>query len=463
MFISNFDFLSSPPQIYFLGKRTNKTIFGGILFLIYIIIMIVITIFYILDYYLNDKYDIRYSLYKNFQEDLNINVKNDLNYNFTFSMDMIRVTQDLESDSLNEKFLLLDSNFSVIEENTMITKTNDEMIIYIAYFCISNCSYENDIDIAYLNNISYNGYKLDHQSDKIPLETNNNYISQKSLYFSFKQSTLFQINFELIRYKEELGLLGLFERWLNLKKEYSCIDILSIDKETAERTIDINLDEHFEGQYKILSIIKLNKHYEQIVEYIRLKKSPLDVLANIGSLFYTFFTLFCFIFNFYSRNYNNYKIMRELLTNPKLFNNSNNKISHSKTIIFENITFRNKRKNYPGLDKQSIDTSKSVPFKSNDIKISNKYLEKKEESFQLPRINVIHFLLKHLNFKSKYMKKCRDIIDMCNNILFKYISVEVLLYNHIIFENFLKDYKWNEPFYSRLSSNDLVKKLKLKS
>ena len=81
-------------------QGTNKTIFGGILFLIYIIIMIVITIFYILDYYLNDKYDIRYSLYKNFQEDLNINVKNDLNYNFTFSMDMIRVTQDLESGSI---------------------------------------------------------------------------------------------------------------------------------------------------------------------------------------------------------------------------------------------------------------------------------------------------------------------------------------------------------------------------
>ena len=81
----------------------------------------------------------------------------------------------------------------------------------------------------------------------------------------------------------------------------------------------------------------------------------------------------------------------------------------------------------------------------------------------MPRINVIHFLLKHLNFKSKYMKKCRDIIYMCNNILFKYISVEVLLYNHIIFENLLKDYKWNESFYSRLSSNDLVKKLKLKS
>ena len=80
---------------------------------------------------------------------------------------------------------------------------------------------------------------------------------------------------------------------MNLKKEYSCIDILSIDKETTERTIDINLDEHFEGQYKILSIIKLNKHYEQIVEYIRLKKSPLDKYWLIV-LYFFYFILFHF-------------------------------------------------------------------------------------------------------------------------------------------------------------------------
>ena len=288
-------------------------------------------------------------------------------------------------------------------------------------------------------------------------------IFHKELFFSFKQTTIFQISFEIIKYREERGLLGLFENWLNKKKEYNCVDILSVEKETAERTIDINLDEHFEGEYKILSIIHLNKQYEQIVEYIRTKKSPLDVLANIGSLFYTFLTIFCFVFNFYSRNYNNYKIVRELLANPKLLKNSNNNISHSKTIKFENITFRNKRKNYIGLDKQSINTSKSVPFKSNNNKISNNTLENKEESFQLPRINIIHFLLKHFNFKTKYMKKCRDIIDTCNNILYKYISVEVILYNHIIFENFLKDYKWNELFYSRLSCNDFIKKLKLKS
>ena len=174
MFLANFDFLSSPPQIYFLGKRTNKTILGGILFFIYIIIMIVILVFYTLDYYINDKYDIRYSIYKN------INHKEELNYNFIFKMNMARLTTNLEPYNLNNKFLLLDSNFTVINENTMINKTSDEMIIYIVYFCLFNCSYEYNIDFAYINNISYIGYKIDHQSDKKPLETNNdNFIINK--------------------------------------------------------------------------------------------------------------------------------------------------------------------------------------------------------------------------------------------------------------------------------------------
>ena len=66
MFLSKLDFLSSPPHMNILQKRTNQTIFGGILFIIFIIITMNILIVYILDFYLNDKYDIRYSLYKNF-------------------------------------------------------------------------------------------------------------------------------------------------------------------------------------------------------------------------------------------------------------------------------------------------------------------------------------------------------------------------------------------------------------
>ena len=66
MFIANFDYLNSPPQLYFLNKRTNKTIIGGSLFLLYIIVISIIFIYYIVNYYLNDKYDISYSFHKTF-------------------------------------------------------------------------------------------------------------------------------------------------------------------------------------------------------------------------------------------------------------------------------------------------------------------------------------------------------------------------------------------------------------
>ena len=66
MFLRKFDFLTSPPQMYFFQKKTNKKLFGGILFIIYFLIMLIVTIIYILNFYLNDRYDIKYSLYKNF-------------------------------------------------------------------------------------------------------------------------------------------------------------------------------------------------------------------------------------------------------------------------------------------------------------------------------------------------------------------------------------------------------------
>jgi len=54
----NLDFLSESPKMFIFNKETNKTYFGGILFLIYITIMILISLAYILDYAFNDKYTI---------------------------------------------------------------------------------------------------------------------------------------------------------------------------------------------------------------------------------------------------------------------------------------------------------------------------------------------------------------------------------------------------------------------
>ena len=60
------DFLNEPPKIYIFQKEKNKTNFGGVLFLIYIIIMLMISLIYIFDYAFNDKYTYEALIFKNY-------------------------------------------------------------------------------------------------------------------------------------------------------------------------------------------------------------------------------------------------------------------------------------------------------------------------------------------------------------------------------------------------------------
>ena len=53
------DIISNSPNLYILRKESNKTNFGGFLFLIYLIIIITIFVYYIIDYTKNDKYIIQ--------------------------------------------------------------------------------------------------------------------------------------------------------------------------------------------------------------------------------------------------------------------------------------------------------------------------------------------------------------------------------------------------------------------
>ena len=337
MFFSNLDFLSSPPQLYFLSKRTNKTIFGGILFIIYIILMIDIFIFYTLNFNYNDKYDIRYSLYKNFTENTqdNNNKIEELNPILNFTIDLKKNSNDLQVSDLGEQLMVIDSNFSIIERNSIISRTPTNMDMMIVYICFDTCSIEKkeETDLTYILNISYSGYKIDHQND-IPLEKNSDkFPFYKELFFTLSKSTFFQINWGVIKYKEERGLLGLFDNLFNIKSKFTSIDIDSIEKTNTEGAIVFEEKNVPNVKYKILSMVRMKNDHNQYIEYTRLKKSFLDVLANIGALFSTIFTIFNFIFSLYSRNFNNYKIVKEILSRPKKeILNKNIKIPKSKTI-----------------------------------------------------------------------------------------------------------------------------------
>lgn len=54
----------------------------------------------------------------------------------------------------------------------------------------------------------------------------------------------------------------------------------------------------------------------------------------------------------------------------------------------------------------------------------------------------------------------QEIIDKCNEIILKYYSVENILYNQLMLEILLKDYKWNVPELNKLDNNKLILQLK---
>ena len=77
------------------------------------------------------------------------------------------------------------------------------------------------------------------------------------------------------------------------------------------------------------------------------------------------------------------------------------------------------------------------------------------------RLKLIHFLLANIYCKKKNIKNEYKIIKICNKILSKYISIENILYNQIMFEDLLKDYQWNDNNLRIIENNYLIKKLNL--
>ena len=91
------DFLNNSPNFFIFQNKANKTNFGGFLFLIYIIIMILISLAYILDYAFNEKYEIETSTityrYKSF--DASPNPEIDIRVIVYLKEDMANMTDRL--------------------------------------------------------------------------------------------------------------------------------------------------------------------------------------------------------------------------------------------------------------------------------------------------------------------------------------------------------------------------------
>ena len=74
------------------------------------------------------------------------------------------------------------------------------------------------------------------------------------------------------------------------------------------------------------------------------------------------------------------------------------------------------------------------------ILISDFEVVDKDKYKNLKKFRFIHFFLNNLHLKCLNHFKQQEILYLCNEILLKYLSIDSIMYNQMIFENLLKDF-----------------------
>ena len=114
--------------------------------------------------------------------------------------------------------------------------------------------------------------------------------------------------------------------------------------------------------------------------------------------------------------------------------------------------------------------SEDILANSNADEIDEGLIEKKEEKLimkgkeekrTLPKFRFIDFILNSLPFnKSCSKSKSQALISSCNELITNYYSIEHLIYNQIMLENLLKDYKWNDSSLNKIEHNQFINEIK---
>ena len=128
------DFISEAPNLFIFQRESIKTNFGGFLFFIYLIIIIFICIYYIIDYKESNKYAIQSFSHINFRNEEKIRERNkDILYNpkITFKLDL---SYREDKDFLDNKFKLFNAhNNSFLNRNTSFTERVSDFDLEIYY------------------------------------------------------------------------------------------------------------------------------------------------------------------------------------------------------------------------------------------------------------------------------------------------------------------------------------------
>ena len=111
-------------------------------------------------------------------------------------------------------------------------------------------------------------------------------------------------------------------------------------------------------------------------------------------------------------------------------------------------------------DNYENDNTNMIMKDTSDINNEN-FIEDGNEVTKLPKLRFFDFFFNNV-YSSKLCVSLQKqkLISSCYEVLYKYFSVENILYNQILIENLMKDYKWNNPKLKSIHKNELIIDLK---
>ena len=454
--IKKIDFLTTPPEMCIFNKPKNKTFSGGLLFLLFLIFMILYALDNALNFFLNEKYDIEANRIQKIiskEESDRLNDNSEYNPNISYAC---YLWDSNERKNLSNNFMIYnEKKKELIKRKTMYTERANNISLWLLYRCKDQrCLIEkSDEDEFYYKFIFYyTGSEVDHENNKNPLQTQN--IKMK-IPFYFNNPTVSTAQWLVVKYSDRKTFSLLWNKIRGLDKYYiggffNSIDTYLRDKNGLTRTIDGNL-------YKVLSFVSFQNPHFELMEYKRKFKSILDVIIDVGSLFLTIFSAFKSIFYFHTVNYSNYEIVKKLILKEKnqnlLFNDKNIEKKNKK---IKKIELENELEN---MNSKLINNSDTVEESNDKIKPLN---NSEEDRFQ--KVCCLSYILNP--FYCDCCKCCsssQNFLNKCNEIVYKYLSVDNILYNQMMLENLFNDYVWHNPDLKKIDNINLIEKLKDKN
>ena len=468
--MKKFDILSQPPRTYIFERYSNKTIFGGVLSIIYLLIIIFISIYYIYNYIIGDKYEYYYSyrelpeeqkkkVFAGFDPNPPIHIKldaiNELDWNISSNLKFIYYTKDSEK--------------KIIYRNDWNEITIPDYAIIDLYYSIDDINDIKEIEFGenFEVNLTYKTFYLDHQNPVCPFKK---IVIYKYLRFNFEKNFILYMNWEFTKYKEKNDIFKIFSNYLRRPIQFLDGRLTINDLKEEKNDGEYNNEYIIDGEiHKYLGSIVIFNSRDTIHEYLRQKREWLSVLATISALANSFYSIFVRFFYFiYSKKYDQYKIFKNiLLLDAKIKKSDSIFLSEASNLKLNNFSLEKKvGKALEVREIQVINSNKSDSCSStnNNDKGSECPTTEKEEkdeevdnnNLHLPKMPFVNFI-----FNNLFIDKCSNsnkqkLINLSSKIIYKYYSIENILYNQIKFENLLNDYKWNNPKLKNVQNNKTI-------